>query len=1264
MGNVNSAEAPRRVTPRRVAPASNKLVKPRMTNVAAPGLSNLNASQPSCDDALPSSPGLVRGRRFSSSHPSSFPPVSPSVPFPALDVDFPPHPDPLDDIDHASAPMVAEPIKKERSLRRIFRSRSSSTAQPSRRGSPERRNTTTAAAAPPLPPLEGQGVAPPTRRNSMLGAGDALYRDQSTRESWNIADSRVSWNYNLTSYEAKRLLNLAQDDATGIQDEISAAVSENKFSVVSEVTWKSSHPPRIESAASAAISRANSDLSLYTPVRRRSVIQTPGLATRRSASRGPPLSSQRYSHPPTPSLSRQASFDSVGSRVLSMPPLPSRMKVSDGVRGPVTPCEGDYQTIGAFKLGTLRIVNGTVSPGAVSPEPDEKRRVKNPAVPPPTGKAASYFAPVPAAESGRARTGIRRDVDLTIRTDVPIPTPNAPAVVVHAAQLLRSPTAPARPPVAASAASPSLLQVGGSEGLRGANGQCLERVQFSLFSIAGDPPSSPLVTTSKANELEDHLFDDDAQPEYSTLEVLDLRLDSNAKSEPTAVSLNAARQGSKADDGPPSSNPNSELSHKPLTKTDSGYCSNVSLRSLRSSSRPPLPDNDVSWGSSDGKRTSLSSPLGNAPSEDQVPSSTTVPPSPQRGPPPPPPPKDFVHSPRAGVSGSRTLSQPLVFNAKSRAGATTTPDKALSRESASAAAARTCTVVPRSPDSAIASPSSTGSAGSASKPSSSSGSSGSQKGGRLHRLLSRGGSGRSQGVSAAQPTHVSKRANSASASREGHRKLRTHSGQFQMKAKNLDLKSQASKDTLKTIISVGSMEARAVEAAQNGETAFESPGKSRRHTSYMPSALGRVASADADMPSVPELTPTKPSRTMSIPRKPLPLRKDKNTLAIDTSSGYLAPNCDSITGSISRSPISITRSPSKIFDKDYRDELHFSPSVTEISIISPLAIPSPTEDDQPSPPSPVVPELMSRKRVGATPPPVSMKTRNQGNLRVPAPLRPKSTTPSLAHSAMLPREVGQEQDAVYGYVHHQETLQQLTGASAGVPQAPLSAPMQPRRSMTVELRSSRSFSRAPDWQVKTDHDTSRRSSLEVRPEDPLRALEVVAAEQGHTIRRPASVQPPSHAIEQQESPQLRHRASYDDRTQRQMQYLPPQQQQQQHPSTDPQWYRQSCDTYGQQQYRSWQPPATQQQQQQRQQLEMHQQWSQWHEQQYRDQSPQWDQQQQQQQQGHYSRPYVARGGHGHNNSLGSPDRQGQSGVPYRILHSYNSPAYRNAPIWG
>src|SRR5690606_1771693 len=41
-------------------------------------------------------------------------------------------------------------------------------------------------------------------------------------------------------------------------------------------------------------------------------------------------------------------------------------------------------------------------------------------------------------------------------------------------------------------------------------------------------------------------------------------------------------------------------------------------------------------------------------------------------------------------------------------------------------------------------------------------------------------------------------------------------------------------------------------------------------------------------------------------------------------------------------------------------------------------------------------------------------------------------------------------------------------------------------------------------------------------------------------------------------------------------------------------------------------------------------------------------------------PYVPRAAHARNRSLMS---QG-SGAPYRVLHSYYSPAYRHVPIWG
>jgi hypothetical protein len=46
-------------------------------------------------------------------------------------------------------------------------------------------------------------------------------------------------------------------------------------------------------------------------------------------------------------------------------------------------------------------------------------------------------------------------------------------------------------------------------------------------------------------------------------------------------------------------------------------------------------------------------------------------------------------------------------------------------------------------------------------------------------------------------------------------------------------------------------------------------------------------------------------------------------------------------------------------------------------------------------------------------------------------------------------------------------------------------------------------------------------------------------------------------------------------------------------------------------------------------------------------------------------PHVPRVAHHRNRSMGDRNGQGHGqDVPYRVLHSYNSPAYRHAPIWG
>ena len=185
-----------------------------------------------------------------------------------------------------------------------------------------------------------------------------------------MGSRRTSWNYDMSSYEAKRLLNLVEEpdfEQTTVMSDRMKPLS------VSEATWKSSNPINIPEAASTNISRANSDLSLYTPVRRRSMMQTPGVATRTRTMPAPPKANFRHSHPPTPSVSRQQSFDSIRSGVISMPP---RMLDPDSMPRVVTPSEAGYQSIGAFKLGSLRIINGEASP--LSPELERKGKAVGP----------------------------------------------------------------------------------------------------------------------------------------------------------------------------------------------------------------------------------------------------------------------------------------------------------------------------------------------------------------------------------------------------------------------------------------------------------------------------------------------------------------------------------------------------------------------------------------------------------------------------------------------------------------------------------------------------------------------------------------------------------------------------------------------------------------------------------------------------------------------------------------------------------------------
>ncbi|KAM0256740.1 hypothetical protein ACHAQJ_004808 [Trichoderma viride] len=117
---------------------------------------------------------------------------------------------------------------------------------------------------------------------------------------------------------------------------------------------------RASSIAGASLVRTTSDLSFYAPVRRRSVIQTPGVATRpRREDRlsVPDRSSSRKSQPVFGD--DQYTFNKSSSKApkhISMPPMPVGFAPLERA---VTPRESDYRQLGGMKFGSLKIMNGS-----------------------------------------------------------------------------------------------------------------------------------------------------------------------------------------------------------------------------------------------------------------------------------------------------------------------------------------------------------------------------------------------------------------------------------------------------------------------------------------------------------------------------------------------------------------------------------------------------------------------------------------------------------------------------------------------------------------------------------------------------------------------------------------------------------------------------------------------------------------------------------------------------------------------------------------
>ncbi|KAL1888308.1 hypothetical protein Sste5346_009633 [Sporothrix stenoceras] len=1270
-----------------------------------------------------------------------------------------------------------------------------------------------------------------TRRNSI----GSVYRGAGDRTTWDIgsmtydqvlgqyyggplsenwppqAGSRTSWNYDMSSYAAKRLLHLVDDNPLDNKFEQGSVASESRYSMVSEVTWKSSHPVRPESPT---LTRANSDLSVYAPVRRTSIVQVPGVATRRnstssfaSAGGASMRPTFRHSHPATtPSLSRRTSFESTGSRVMSMPPL-ELQRPELGADNTVeetarvsTPPDGEYNTIGTFKLGSLRITNGAESPMS-SPETKRTRKEKK-------AKEESARSPTLAAEertralaalSATTPIGANTENNVTITTSNGVTdendsgrhiSPLSPALfqppVELFAGIVPKPVIihelPAREPVVCPSELP---QIELTQDL-------FADFEFSSFSFEDtvpvpvtvvEPPSIPqstllplpttLQTTSKSTAVEDLLFeeDDHSTSGYADPEILDVRLDPNAKASPNRGKAGtlAARESahsmqsvSRSDSGFVSSPTSESSSRKALSKADSGYSSNVSLRSFKQAASKLM-----NSGSKSANRLSAEKDAASAPNPErqsfvidelQLPSPTintpdmafrsmspattmrikrkplpsnaavVSPPAPQRNAPLPPPPsgsqtmspenmsRDAL--PLSPVSMSMTDTSTPATSESSAPGATTNKKRSVPSPLDNLRPAANSDSQPSPATSPIPlTPASVRSNGSVSAHSIGSGT---QRPSKLLRFLSFANvapnvAPANKGPPAMHVTHIEDdgAADIPSVPTIVNEKLREHTGLFPMTTKRLALKTQMSRDTLKTIFSVGSLETRSSSDLHSKVKEDSSRAPHRRNTFQAPSSLVSVAAAAV------------------MPLKAVTKRKSRLSMAVDFTDEfeeedlaqeahehqYVPPNTvtpepipDSKEKKARRSWLRWgkdgerqTPSPENTSDDDvayhageqeqganaYDDsgygtsQLHRTPSRSS-SIISrtmsltaqlerslsmkitfpKISISRPSTSDRPtipisafstafnnslpispSLPSPLFAEAMEQQRRAMTPetlaaasPPVSarMQQIRPSVLRVPPSLRPQSRPSSEDGGRRISRPSSQDNNAAAAQYYQVASFvdsSQISGAIVASP-PPIDSPLQ-------------------SLQPYMDVPRQRRGSLDYSHQ-PHRSLSGNDTHMAFVAAGGKMFMSHGGGGSQDGQPRvIRHRASFNGYSSGPEQLLDdgnyvmpqPNQQPRRNPPRMSNGYTGTViDPFGGGHRRSGSASSTGSDKYQ---IQQQQAWDFYYHQ--------------------YARPppNVARGSHHRNRSMGSrhgpvPGPQ----APYRILHSYNSPAYRGVPIWG
>ncbi|KAI0021400.1 hypothetical protein F4780DRAFT_288052 [Xylariomycetidae sp. FL0641] len=1029
-----------------------------------------------------------------------------------------------------------------------------------------------------------------------------------------VNTSRLSMNYDVSSYVSKRLLNLAEEPSHGDH----STMSESQLNPMDTRRQSLTSTTRAPTATPASpLPRSNSDVSLYAPMRRRSLM-TPGLATRTSVPYATsPHPRARYSLPPTPA--RRDSFDASFETASSHPQF---LEIPELIQRASTPCEADYQP-GVFKLGTLRITNGSPATTPGSEDMDLESRSGGNKKP---EEEVDYFA------AGRSSKG---NVYVTNNAE------NRHAL-----------------PGAANAMFPQvILDRPASGNKERTTSQSASGLQITaLASNAASPASPELHTTSKHTAIEDDLFEDEPE-EYGRAEVLDVRVDPSARSEPRPRLVPERKEPqelSRADSGIVAT-PASEFSHRALSKADSGYSSNVSLRSF--SSKPSRSERGRGRAAEASGASEASGPVASVPSRTRSTSTaaTKSQPSALNSPtdrsPPPVPNKDCVASNSVKKASYRDSSRTRYQNFRPASGKTrnvktecTTPSRPSSTSQSNDGPQQTFPLSPTTPKTPTSPLSITNTP---------------RKTGKLHRLLSN-----ARTPLVAHVTHPTDVGDVPPVPQDVQAKLHEHTGLLTMSFKKLSLRQEVSRETLGTIMSVGSAE------TSRGQSRGHSRGHSRGNGS--PGAEDVQDGKDAPTSRTQGKGDAKPASHIHAVgssftraassvlakkagvKKPAPIRttplemRDGLEATLASPQGRSGPvpipNPRSPRGS--ESPFNASFLAASLRETYYKEPRERGRAATMTAASMPAAseararsmvasfrhredmargdIHSPTSIRSPTFLEPPVPS--KRSSVSKTPPPVSMRTRNMGCLRVPPPLRARSTPPgtprmgepsSLSHQSS--REAVQSQPStlladaqpLLARKSSRELIQSYPPA-----QGQSSAQCSSRRSAGVVGRpeNPRSQSRGrglPSWESQAKQGTPISRPVSV---DRHRRASV----HGQSIQRnnAHAMAAWSELTADSTLPVLRHRSSSD-----RADFVPPPifaRDNGPYPSVG-RANGQSCVSD------PWSGRRVTQH--------------------FDHRGP--------------SLPHVPRGHYRHR----SMDQSGTS-APYRVLHSYNSPAYRNAPIWG